>query len=195
VFCLQAHLNQGPAAALNVLSSCRHLNGIEGCTVDLSTMVLKDFDLWPVFDLSPHEFRNAALWLSRNNFASLPEQVTKAWVHTLALSHCSGLNDITALGGCGSLHTLDLSYCFGLVDISALGGCGSLHTLSLSSCRGLVDISALGGCGSLHTLTLGDCPGLVDISALGGCGSLRKAYLRCCSGLKGVTFPGVEVIA
>ena len=86
MFCLQAHLNQGPAAALNVLSSCKHLNGIEGCVVDLSTIVLKDFDLWPVFDLSHHEFRNAALSLSRNKFASLPEQVSKAWVHTLDLS-------------------------------------------------------------------------------------------------------------
>ena len=172
MFCLQAHLNQGPAAALNVLSSCRHLNVIEGCAVDLSTIVLNDFDLWPVFDLSHHEFRNAALSLSGNTFASLPEQVSKAWVHTLSLSNCRGLVDISALGGCGSLHTLDLNSCRGLVDISVLGGCGSLHTLDLSFCSGLVDISALGGCGSLHTLTLSFCPGL-----------------------KGVTFPGVEVIA
>ena len=70
-----------------------------------------------MFDLSPHKFRRAWLALSGNTqFVSLPEQVSKAWVHTLDLSWCLGLTDINVLGGCG--------YCQKLVDISALERCG-----------------------------------------------------------------------
>merc|ERR1712086_163447 len=104
-------------------------------------MVLRDFDLWPMFDLSPHKFRRAVLSLRHNKLASLPEQVSKAWVHTLNLSCCQKLVDISALGGCGSLHTLNLSSCSGLVDISALGGCSSLRTLYLSCCSGLKGVT------------------------------------------------------
>ena len=122
VFCLQAHLNQGPAAALNVLSSCKHLNGIKGCTIDLSTIVLEDFDLWPVFDVSHHEFRNAVLSLRHSNFAAgydiserLAKLSTASWIHTLNLSYCDGLVDMSVLGGCDFLHTLGVRYCHELV--------------------------------------------------------------------------------
>jgi hypothetical protein len=47
-------------------------------------------------------------------------------VHTLTLSHCSGISDVSALGG---VHTLDVNRCPGLRDVSALGG---VHTLDLT---------------------------------------------------------------
>ena len=46
---------------------------------------------------------------------------------------------MSALGQCPSLHTLDLSHCLGLTDVSALGQCPSLRTLDLSVCNGLAD--------------------------------------------------------
>ena len=46
------------------------------------------------------------------------------------------------------LHTLDLSRCQGVRDVSALAGCATLHTLDLLGCRGVTDVSAL----PLHTL-------------------------------------------
>ena len=46
---------------------------------------------------------------------------------------------MSALGG---VHTLYLSNCKQLTDVSALGG---VHTLSLTGCGQLTDVSALGG--------------------------------------------------
>ena len=93
-------------------------------------------------------------------------------LHTLTLSGCAALTDISGLGQCGSLHTLDLSGCSELTDISGLGKCESLHTVNLSGCGGLTDVSGLGQCGSLHTLNLSSCDGLADVSGLGHCVSL-----------------------
>jgi hypothetical protein len=39
-------------------------------------------------------------------------------VHSLKLSSCQGISDVSALGG---VHFLDLSYCQGISDVSALG--------------------------------------------------------------------------
>ena len=47
----------------------------------------------------------------------------------------------------GHVHTLDLSGCDGITDVSALGG---VLTLDLINCTGITDVSALGG---VHTLT------------------------------------------
>jgi hypothetical protein len=40
------------------------------------------------------------------------------------------------------LHTLELSSCLGIVDVSALG---NVHTLTLTFCREITDVNALGG--------------------------------------------------
>jgi len=108
-------------------------------------------------------------------------------LHTLDLSGCKALTDISALGGCGSLHKLDLSGCKALTDISALGGCGSLHTLNLSSCRNLSNITGLGGCGSLYTLYLSFCRKLRKITGLSGCGSLHTLNLNHCHALDNIS--------
>ena len=43
--------------------------------------------------------------------------------------------------GLGSIHTLELTGCTGVVDVSKLG---AVHTLVLSGCSAVTDISALG---------------------------------------------------
>ena len=75
-------------------------------------------------------------------------------LHTLDLTGCYRVTDVSALGKCESLHTLDLTGCYRVTNVSALAGCASLHTLNLSYCRGVTDVSALAGCASLHTLDL-----------------------------------------
>ena len=57
-------------------------------------------------------------------------------LHTLNLSWCT-LTTMSGVGQC--MHTLDLSHCLGLTDVSALGQCPSLRTLDLSVCNGLAD--------------------------------------------------------
>ena len=66
-------------------------------------------------------------------------------VHTLNLSGCYGLTDVSALG---NVHTLNLSYCTGITDVSALG---NVHTLDLSVCYKVTHVSMLG---SVHDLIL-----------------------------------------
>jgi hypothetical protein len=94
-------------------------------------------------------------------------------VHTLNLSYCGRLTDVSALG---HVHALNLSYCGQLTDVSALG---CVHTLNLSYCGRLTDVSALG---HVHTLYLSGCHQLTDVSALShvhnlylsGCGQFRN---------------------
>ena len=105
--------------------------------------------------------------------ALITELVEGRELHTLRLSMCTGVTDVSALVGCASLHTLDLSHCYEVRDVSPLAGCASLHTLVLSYCPGVTDVSALAGCASLHTLNLSSCDGVTDVSALAGCASLR----------------------
>ena len=79
------------------------------------------------------------------------------------------------------MHTLNLTWCAGVVDVSMLGGVHTLllcstsvrdvNTLSevqyldLSGCRFVEDVSALG---QVDTLDLRNCFGVKDISALTG---------------------------
>ena len=90
-------------------------------------------------------------------------------LHTLDLSNCSGVSDVSALASCANLHTLKLTGCFAVVDVSALASCSSLHTLDLSGCKGLANVSELAGCASLHTLKLSRCAEVRDVSALASC--------------------------
>ena len=68
--------------------------------------------------------------------------------HTLNLSHCSAVSDVSGLGG---VHTLNLAWCSAITNVSGLGG---VHTLNISYCHGITDVSALGG---VHTLDLSHC--------------------------------------
>ena len=94
-----------------------------------------------------------------------------AIVHTMVLSDCQGINDVSALGG---VHTLYLNGCRGIFDFSTLG---SVRNLDLSQCPNVVDVSALGG---VHTLYLCYCPNVVDVSALGGVHNLYLTGCRSC---------------
>ena len=45
-------------------------------------------------------------------------------------------NCLTALTGCAALHTLNLTGCYRVTDVSALANCAELHTLDLSRGQG-----------------------------------------------------------
>jgi hypothetical protein len=134
----------------------------------------------------------------------------------LNLSYCTGVTDVSALGGVhtldltwtdvndvsalGGVHTLDLSWCKAVTDVSALGG---VTTLTLKGCRAVTDVSALGNVttldlsqtgvvdvsalGGVHELFVGSCPAITDVSALGGVHSL---YLSRCTGVTDVSALG-----
>ena len=80
-------------------------------------------------------------------------------VKTLRLSWCTGITDVSALGG---VETLILTGCTSVVDVSSL--CNVEH-LDLWGCTGVVDVSALG---RVQCLILTGCTSVVDVSALGG---------------------------
>ena len=60
----------------------------------------------------------------------------------------------------GSVHTLNLSKCKNIKDVSALG---SVLKLDLSDCQNIIDVSALG---SVHELNLHGCKKIKDIGNL-----------------------------
>ena len=109
--------------------------------------------------------------------ALVTELVKGRGLHELHLFDCSGVTDVSALGGCASLHTLHLFRCNRMTDVSALAGSANLHTIDLADCTGVTDVSALAGCASLHTLELSGCLGVTDESALARCASLHELYL------------------
>ena len=59
-------------------------------------------------------------------------------VHTLNLSYCTGITDVSALG---KVENLNLSFCYRITDVSALGKVKNLHLLY---CTSITDVSALG---------------------------------------------------
>ena len=108
------------------------------------------------------------------------------YINDLNLSGCTGLNDVSALGG---VHTLNLSRCPLVSYVSELGG---VHTLNLSRCPLVWDVSELGrvhdlnlsytnienvsALGGVHTLNLSGCLDVVDVSALGRVHDLDLSY-------------------
>lgn len=101
----------------------------------------------------------------------------------LNLSNCRRLSDVSSLG---AIHTLILSGCNGVSDVSMLG---TVHSLDLSHCQNVIDVSALG---NVHTLNLRSCHGVQDVSALGGVHSLD---LTRCSGIRDVSaLAGVYIL-
>ena len=101
------------------------------------------------------------------------------FLHTLDMSRCTGITNVSALAG---IHTLYMSWCTGITDVSALAG---IHTLDMYGCTRITDVSALAGIHTLymygcirvtvvsalagiHTLNISDCAGITDVSALAG---------------------------
>ena len=99
---------------------------------------------WIQFISCLHKFPNAKHlnFSGQHEEALIPELVKGRELHTLRLSDCIGMTDVSALAGSASLHTLELSDCSGVTDVSALAGCASLHTLDLRRCEGETDVSA-----------------------------------------------------
>lgn len=61
------------------------------------------------------------------------------------------MTDVSALAGCAALHTLDLSHCARVTDVS-LAGCATLRDLDVH-CTKVTDVSALGGVERIRTRT------------------------------------------
>jgi hypothetical protein len=91
----------------------------------------------------------------------------KSIIHTLNLSCCKGITDVSALG---AVHTLNLGYCRNITDVSALG---AVHDLNLRFCDNITDVSSLG---SVHTLNLSWCTGITDVSSLGAVHTLNLSF-------------------
>ena len=81
------------------------------------------------------------------------------WYHG-RISTCISPILIFTLLALGRVHTLNLSFCTGMTDVSALG---TVHTLNLSHCTSVIDTSALG---HVHLLDISDCNGIIDVLAL-----------------------------
>lgn len=108
----------------------------------------------------PHLSQEQYIYVSVEHFNKIiiRDNLPFGYIHTLRLSNCQGITDVSALG---YVHTLYLSDCHGITDVSALG---NVHTLDLSGCQGITDVSALG---NVHTLYLYSCERITDVSMLG----------------------------
>ena len=107
-------------------------------------------------------------------------------LHTLDISCCREIRDVSALRG---IHTLNMSWCTVIADVSALAG---IHTLHMNGCLRVSDVSALAG---IHTLAVTQCTCISDLSAL--VGGLRKLYItsrqRSLLGLDALRKAGCDV--
>ena len=101
-----------------------------------------------------HNFPNAKhlSFSDQREEALITELVDGRELHTLRLSMCIGVTDLSVLAGCASLHTLNLSSCFRVTDVSALAGCASLHTLVLRGCSRVTYGSARAGRANLQII-------------------------------------------
>lgn len=104
-------------------------------------------------------------------------------LHTLNLSDCDNLIDISPLSNITQLQNLNLCDCYSLVNISPLSNITELHTLNLCGCFLLQDISPLSSLTHLCTLDLSWCKSLKDISPLSNIPKLHTLNLCRCSGL------------
>ena len=152
---MQVELKDHPVSAAWLMSSCKTFWQIDDVPIDLHTRVQSDLLLWPVFAVHPR-YTFSGCVLSLSGARNIPPEIAHGnFLHTLNLKGCPQLLDVLALAGCAgcaSLHTVDLSGCYKLVDVSGLAGCASLHTVDLRYCSKLVDVSGLAGCASLNIL-------------------------------------------
>lgn len=101
-------------------------------------------------------------------------------VHTLNLSHCDWVTDVSMLG---NIVDLNLTECLNVSNVSALG---KVKKLNLTGCRKVMDVSALG---EVDDLNLTNCVHMTDVSALGKVDKLTLAgcyYLKDVSALRNV---------
>ena len=100
--------------------------------------------------------RNQSLHIYNNQLWHLLNMV-----HTLDLSNCQKITNVSALG---NVHTLHLSFCKKITDVSALGNVQKFPITGIrDSCEpegDFVDSK------KLHTLNLSGCYQITDVSAL-----------------------------
>ena len=104
----------------------------------------------------------------------------------LSVSHCGGLNDISALARCSELTSLKIA---GLcsASLSVLSSCPCLTILVLSGCRHLKDLDALGDCRQLVSFRLLRGQGTTPLPSLVRCTSLTTVELDGCSSMVGLS--------
>ena len=92
-------------------------------------------------------------------YANLTDATALADVHSLELSCCQYISNVSSLAG---VYNLTLNWCDSITDVCGLG---SVHNLTLC-CRYITDVSGLAG---VHNLTLSNCLlGITDVSGLAG---------------------------
>jgi hypothetical protein len=102
-------------------------------------------------------------------------------IHTLIMSDCWNVTDVSALSG---IHTLDMGDCNRVTDVSALAG---IHWLNMSGCNRVTDVSALAG---IHTLYMGFCTGITDVSCLTSGGrTIHMLNMNFCRGITDLSAP------
>ena len=111
---------QSPCKQLSVIaiSECVSLSGSEANKVSLSELT------------NVHELRIS--WY----YTLSAEDTLRPWscVHSLEISNCRNISDVSLLGG---VHSLKLSWCRSISDISALDG---VHHLEIFCCLQLPDV-------------------------------------------------------
>ena len=77
---------------------------------------------WTEFTSCLHKFPKAKhlSFSGQHQEALIPELVEGRELHTLRLSWCTGMTDVSGLAGCASLHTLSLKGCYGVTNVSAM---------------------------------------------------------------------------
>ena len=111
---IEVHLASFPQCAASLLSSCRDLwKSPSRLTINLHTLIMKDFSSWPVFRNSVRYHIKGVHLVYKIQKTCLPPELTSpcAFLHTLDLSDCRRLKSVSGLEQCGSLHTLNLSIC------------------------------------------------------------------------------------
>jgi len=77
--------------------------------------------------------------------------------HDKAIKYAETNKSITDVPVLGSIHTLILSGCTRITDVSPLSMCCIIQLLALWNCTGLTEVSALSICNGLHTLHFYGC--------------------------------------
>lgn len=161
---------------------------VQGCT-NLRTIITKNcFRLYTAKLQQNHKLTKLDLSNTPISTLLLPTSL-----HTLILSNCNNINNLSFLSNCSNLRTLDLSHyrcemsliipspylrtlklakCYRLTSIHAPFP-NNLRILDLSWCKNLTNIQFLKSSPLLESLNLNTCLALSDISVLLNCPNIH----------------------
>ena len=102
---------------------------------------------------------------NKRQYAAAAAAAALGNLHTLDISSCNFVTDVSALAG---IHTLNMSWCTDVANVSSLAG---IRILYMSRCNAVRDVSALAG---IRELDMRGCTAVQDVSALAG---IRTLYI------------------